>query len=219
MKPIKIISYFSDLPGLDYYTKSSYNFLQDCFVHGLEPHVVELESTNDYRKNCLRKPKFILECIEQFKCPVMWIDIDSRIVSNMNELLNSTQEFDIGLCFIGLGNNIRFDAPPKASPIIFNYTESGLSVLKKWVDECQINLDSGGNFFDHEVLVNNVLPSLATQQLKIKILDGSYCVYAHTKENITKHIIMGISAHQHKKEGLRNMGYDDARIRGEVGDI
>jgi hypothetical protein len=218
MKNIKIISFYSDLPGLNYYTEAYNNFLLCCKNNNLDPYIEQLNSSQNYRLNCLKKPKFILDTILKLKQPVMWIDIDSTIHTSMPELLKSEEQYDIGLCFPGYGSNINLNRPPKASPIIFNYNQKGVAVLSRWVEECEKNISGGGNFFDHEVFVDYVLPILNANALKIFTLDEQYCTTQNTNPNFYRHITMGIAKHEHKKQGLRDMGMTEHRIKAETGE-
>jgi len=215
MSTIKLISYYSDLPGLDYYKNCSEEFLQNCLYFNIDAHVQNLESAGSYRLNCLRKPQFILDCLIKFNTAVMWLDIDSKIHTNL-PVLNNNLNFDIGLCYLGFGKELLTNLPPKASPIIFNNTELGIYILKQWIHECENNIKTNGHFFDHEVLVDFILPKLSN--IKVLGLDQMYCMPDSANfANIPRHVTMGIAKHEHKKQGLREMGHDEARIQMEIG--
>ena len=100
MTTIKLISFYSDLPGLDYYKTCANDFLTSCSNFNIESHVQNLESTGSYRLNCLRKPQYILDCLLKFNTPVMWLDIDSKIHTNLPILNTNDLNFDIGLCYL-----------------------------------------------------------------------------------------------------------------------
>ena len=103
---------------------------QDCKRLNLEHHIVERQSSDDYRKNCNIKPFFIKESLEKFKNPILWMDVDGSLVSRpdllfTDEILN----YDIA------ANRTLNDASKiHVGSIWFNYTKSTMSFINDWCE-------------------------------------------------------------------------------------
>ncbi|MFM7851763.1 MAG: hypothetical protein ACKO96_07535, partial [Flammeovirgaceae bacterium] len=73
------VTYFSDLNESSFYRDSANKLESKIKLLGGRIHKEELPSLGSYANNCLRKPKFILNCILRFNEPVIWIDADSEV--------------------------------------------------------------------------------------------------------------------------------------------
>lgn len=75
MMPL-LISYFT----ADWkYPQHAYELRQQCDALGLDHHIEERPSAGGYIQNCCIKPQFILDCLERFQRPVLWVDVDASI--------------------------------------------------------------------------------------------------------------------------------------------
>lgn len=99
---------------------------KQCDDLGLDHHIVEREGTDSYLSNCRMKPAFILECMRQFKRPLLWIDVDGGILKK--------PEFFVDL-------DVDFAAkkmPPNRNrewhvgTMWFNYSDNCLFFVTKW---------------------------------------------------------------------------------------
>jgi len=113
------------------YPEFARQLTHDCEKLGLEYHIIEKQSNNDYAKNCNIKPFFIKEMLEKFKRPILWMDIDGSIISKPNlfftdEILN----YDIA------ANRGRSN-PEKihVGSIWFNYTSITMAFINDWCDK------------------------------------------------------------------------------------
>lgn len=221
-KNFKVISFYSDLPNTSYYTDCYNIFKNRCQINNLDPYIENLKSTNSYRLNCLRKPKFILDVLLKLKMPVFWVDIDSLICSNLNEINDLKFDYDLAFSYSYINVTPKIahlnKLIPKASPIYFNYSENSINFLIKWVHECEKNEKQNGILFDHEILVENFISTMF-EMCRIYTLNYTYCLPLNEKTIINDYsnIVMGISKHEYKKEDLRKMGLCENRIKQETG--
>jgi hypothetical protein len=164
-----------------------------------------MESTGDYRLNCLRKPEFILKLIQQKQKPIVWMDIDSVIHKELiafDKLVEN--QADLGFAYPIIKPEDISMSNPKASPIFCNYNEKVILFLQKWIDECKISIENNENFFDHEILLMRVLPHM--KNLKIGILPIQYCVWPNKcPQGVEPHITMGIANGKSKEKNIRDL--------------
>jgi len=52
----------------------------ECMALGLDSYIERRPSAGGYLENCCQKPTFLLECLERFRRPVLWIDVDGSIL-------------------------------------------------------------------------------------------------------------------------------------------
>jgi hypothetical protein len=112
------------------YPKYAKQLQVDCDRFGLEHHIVELTSQDDYVKNCNMKPFFIRDMLHKFQSPVFWIDADGTINSKPELLLTKTiKNFDIA------ANRSRQDSSRiHVGSIWFNYTPTVIELVEAWCD-------------------------------------------------------------------------------------
>ena len=125
MYPLKVISFYT--PDWDY-PKYADLLKKDCDRLGLDHYIVEKPSTNSYVGNCQIKAFFIRDSLEQFKCPILWIDADGSLLKSPDLLIDQNMaQFDIA------GNH------PVGSPhrvhvgsLWFNYTDAAKKFIDVW---------------------------------------------------------------------------------------
>lgn len=200
----ELISFYSDVDDNTYYSDHAKRLKQQCSELNIPTDFRELPSLNDYRLNCLRKPKFILNMIQEKKKPIVWMDIDTVIHKELvvfDEIINNG--VDLGFAYTAMNKDQINPLQPKASPIFINYTENGLEFINMWVSECEKSLAKNETFFDHEVLLFRVLPFLK-KKMKLACLPIEYCVWpGRCPPGIDPYITMGIAGGKSKEENLR----------------
>lgn len=213
---MKIISYYCDIGDNTYYSDHAKRLDQDLSHFDLDYEIAELESFDNYRLNCLRKPKFILEKIKEYKQPILWLDVDSYVHRNLNifdqfdnsdyDLIYATESPDWG--------------PLKASPIYFPYKEKTLEIIESWVDDCNKCIESNHPFFDHEVLLWITLARYMEHPherhkwypenpIKVLALGREFCTWPQAFNPNGTVITMGISDGESKEQGLIELGVSD----------
>ena len=71
-----IVSFYTD----DWlYPTHARQLRAECNRLGLDSHIERRPSAGGYLENTCQKPTFLLECLERFQRPVLWIDVDGSI--------------------------------------------------------------------------------------------------------------------------------------------
>ena len=52
----------------------------ECESFGVPYKIEQLKSTGSYLKNTCLKPQFILDCLNDLKSPVLWVDVDASLL-------------------------------------------------------------------------------------------------------------------------------------------
>lgn len=209
----KIISYFCDVDeGSTYYSEHAKFFVKNMQKLQANYYVEEIHSKGSYRNNCLYKPHFILKCMEEFKCPIIWIDIDSYV----HRPLDMFAKANADVIFVANSINEKGKFIPKASPIYLNQTEKSFNFIKQWIEKCDFYLKNEKKFFDHEVMLE-VLDEI---ELDIVLFGKQFCLFADESEFHENPVItMGISGGVSKVKGLKDMGHDEKTAKSNAREL
>ena len=160
----KIISFYTDD---DNYVKCSQNFLASLKKLGITNfHIEKISSSGNWEKNCNYKSEFIHRCLNTFKEPVLWVDIDATLEDF--PIVPSCADFAIHL----------WDGWEFASgTVFFNYTDRALKLVEHWCELSKLKpllwdqmlLDEAWNF----VSKNNSLITYWLSERYIHIFDIS----------------------------------------------
>lgn len=202
----ELISFYSDIDGNTYYSDHAVRLKNQCAKLNIPTDFRQLDSLNDYRLNCLRKPKFILSLLEEKKKPIVWMDIDTEIHRELvvfDEIADGPG--DVAFAYTAMTEQQLNPLYPKASPIFLKYNDVALEFMNMWIDECNKSLNAGETFFDHEILLFRVLPFMH-RKMKIACLPIEYCVWpGKCPPGIEPYITMGIASGESKEKNLRSM--------------
>tara|TARA_Y100000385_G_C13087580_1_gene637157 strand:- start:864 stop:1496 length:633 start_codon:yes stop_codon:yes gene_type:complete len=194
----KVISFYSDVNEDKYYTKCADRLREMSSRFSIDLYLEEKVSLGSYRNNCLSKPKFIKDKLEQFKQPIVWTDVDT-VFRKYPQSFDEVPE-DVDVAFSSSAPNI---AGMKASPLYFNYSSNAMVFLDEWINRSeQVLLEMDVNF-DHEVLFG-VVGSLMSS-MKFGVFPPTYCVWP---QDVNEHTVieMGMSDVPDKIEVLKQMG-------------
>ncbi len=136
---MKVITFYSDPPGSNYYSKHAETWVSNVESYGLDYHIEKLDS-NDYWVNTRRKPQYILDCLEKFKETVLWVDVDT---------IFKTYKPYISHPFIALKQNT---SQLYSSCLHFEYCEETINFLQTWRDLCIENANDVSPQGDHHYL-------------------------------------------------------------------
>lgn len=130
----------------------------ECDQYNLQSYIVELPTTGDYKANTRMKPKFIRDCLIEFKQPVMWIDVDGYILKHIDINLSG---FDMAACKMPPGTERTY----RVGTLVFNYTEPALHLLELWVNSATHSTDEAAfetacQKFHGELKVHELSPSI-----------------------------------------------------------
>lgn len=127
-----VISFFTNDWEYPKYAKS---LTQDCIRLNLDHHIVEKQTTGNYKLNCNIKPEFILETINNLKRPVLWVDVDCSIMK-YPELLAIDPLYDLALNKTPWNDN-RWSV----GHIYVNFTPTSINFIQVWIDHTKSTID------------------------------------------------------------------------------
>ena len=133
------VTYYSDISPNTFYSDSAKKLKNKIESLGGRIYVEQLPNLGSYAMNCLKKPKFILECLNKFQEPVIWIDADSEVHSLPIEM----DELDVDVACVEKANGC-----PESALIYFNNTEGSVSFINSWLTGCAVDVPE----LDHPVL-------------------------------------------------------------------
>lgn len=133
------VTYYSDTAPSTFYKECAISLESEIKNLDGRIHVECLNSMGSYEKNCLRKPQFILDCLEKFNEPIIWIDADSKVNSLPIEMDSITED---------VGCVVKSCKTPESALIFFNNTTNSKEFLKRWIFNVGINTPE----LDHPVL-------------------------------------------------------------------
>lgn len=133
------VTYYSDIPPSTFYRDGAIKLKTRIEELGGRIYTEQLPNLGSYAMNCLRKPKFILDCLNKFNQPLIWIDADSLVNSLPSELDNI--EADIACVE-------KANGCPESALIYFNNTCGSRSFINNWITGCAVEAPE----LDHPVL-------------------------------------------------------------------
>lgn len=139
-----------------------------------------IKSKGTWLENVKYKPKFILDMLNEHKCPVVWIDADSIVRQTPTVLFylaNSDADF---------AAHWRDDSQLLSGTLFFNVTGGSQRLLAEWV---RLTLEFK-DWTDQAVL-QHVIEVNLVPDLKIDRLPASYCqifdTMAHNGDPVIEH--------------------------------
>ncbi len=121
---MKLISFYCDVDGGNFYKNSSKNLIQDCIDFGIDYHIDEYNFGTSWIDNVRAKPTFILEMMEKFNQDLLWLDIDCRINKNIDFPTDSDWLVDF-----------KKNGSPHDYVHIIKNTEENKQFLLEWIKE------------------------------------------------------------------------------------
>ena len=75
----EVISFFSDVDERTYYSDHADRLIIECNELGIPYDIQEKPSLGDYQSNCLSKPQYILDKLNEKQKPILWLDVDTYV--------------------------------------------------------------------------------------------------------------------------------------------
>ena len=207
-----LISFYSDIEDKTYYSDHASRLKEECNTLGILNNIRWKESLGSYQLNCLSKPQFILDMLERFKQPLLWMDVDSQL----HKPLDIFDQFDESVDMVVATANGMLSGM-KASPLYFRNTDKAKEFINAWITTTKDILENDIGVFDHEPLFG-LIPKYI-KKMNIHYVGPEYCIWpGHTNENT--YITMGLADAESKKESLRSLGMAEDLIEWQTpGDI
>lgn len=207
-----LISFYSDIEGRTYYSDNAKRLIGECESLAIPHDIREKETLGTYQLNCLSKPQYILDRLNELNRPIIWMDIDSKI----HKPLIIFDQFDESVDLVIATANGQLSGM-KASPLYFGNTEMAREFLSAWIDTTKKILENDDGVFDHEPLFGLVADY--SKKMNVKAVGPEYCIWPrHTNENT--YVTMGLADAESKKESLRKLGMAEDLIEWQSpGDV
>ena len=207
-----LISFYSDIEDKTYYSDNANRLREECKDLDIQCSIQHKESLGSYQLNCLSKPQFILDMLERFNKPLLWMDVDSRL----HKTPDIFDQFDESVDMVVATANGMLSGM-KASPLYFNNTDKAKEFINAWIASTKDILENNVGVFDHEPLFG-LIPTFI-KKMNIGYVGPEYCIWpGHTNENT--YITMGLADAESKKESLRSLGMAEDLIEWQTpGDI
>ena len=201
---LEIVSFFSDVDGNTYYSDHAKRLIKECDRLGVPYDIREKKSEGSYQKNCLSKPKFILDMLMTKRKPFIWLDVDSYLLKQPDVFDLMIEDFDIAFA-----TALPSIGGIKASPIFINNTPNAEEFLVSWIKNAEITLQENMKHFDHESLFG--LVDFYRKRIRVGFAGPEYCAWPKAQNENTV-IMMGLSDVESKKVNLRAMGISEESI-------
>ena len=210
----EIVSFFADIDHRTYYSDHAKRLRKNCEELGIPCDIRQLESTGSYRVNCLSKPRFLLEILQEKKKPFIWLDVDSIVHRRLDIFDGFASKYDLAFPYIGTFNPLM----PNVSLIYINNTQVVHEFLNFWIEECKKNIfGSGRKVFDHEILICEVMPVFFLK-MNIKQLDPGFAILPGqtSPEGISPTMTIGIADGDSKRNSLIEMGMTPEAVEANL---
>lgn len=122
------------------YPQHAERLKRECESFGVPYKIDPLKSTGSYLKNTCLKPQFILDCLNELKAPVLWVDVDASLLGKP-----SCFYCDIEHDFAARRMSEHRDRTWHVGTMWFNYTPSMISFIERWIENT-------GNLSDESAL-------------------------------------------------------------------
>ena len=209
----EIVSFYADIDGRTYYSDHAVRLRKNCEALNMPHDIRPLESRGEYRLNCLAKPRFIKEILEEKKKPFIWMDVDSLIHEELSAYDELQDKCDVAFAYQAIPPNVPVQLP-KASPIYINNTPITIEFINFWIERCRLNeIDPIKKVFDHEILMHEVLPHYIPK-MRIGVFGINYAIWPGTEipEGMKPMITMGIADDESKEKSLREMVLNEKTV-------
>jgi hypothetical protein len=198
-----LISFYSDIEDKTYYSDNANRLRKECKDLDIHCSIQHKESLGSYQLNCLSKPQFILDMLERFKQPLLWVDVDSRL-HKTPDIFDQFEGVDMA---VATANGML--SGMKASPLYFSNTDNAKEFINAWIKTTKDIIEGDVGIFDHEPLFS--LIPMFIEKIDIRWVGPEYCIWpGHTNENTV--VTMGLADSETKKENLRKMGLSEDLI-------
>ena len=198
-----LISFYSDIEDKTYYSDNANRLRKECQDLDMQCSIQHKESLGSYQLNCLSKPQFILDMLERFDKPLLWMDVDSRL-HKTPDIFDQFESTDI----VVSTSNGKLSGM-KASPLYFSNTDNAKEFINAWIKTTKDIIEGDIGIFDHEPLFS--LIPMFIEKIDIRWVGPEYCMWpGHTNENTV--VTMGLADSETKKENLRKMGLSEDLI-------
>lgn len=146
------------------YEKEVKDLITSCECLGIEYCIEAREDLGSWDKNCCQKPLFILECMEKYNRPLVWVDADAIV---MQKITLHYDNVDLALYFNNRSRNEARSATIYIAPTVF-----AKDFVLQWYEYCLKALSKGQPvpYADQSVLCDalKASPALRVAELPLE---------------------------------------------------
>ena len=148
-----------------------------CEKWNVPYYIQPLESQASWEENCSLKSRFVLETLEKFKTPLLWVDADAELIEA------PPHSFPYEFATV-IHEELKENHPSKVvSCVIYTtHTEKTLRIIHKWIERCDAY---GGKEWDQialkEALKNEIVDALPKEYSMIydRLEEGDHPIILH----------------------------------------
>ena len=117
-----------------HFKKEAETLIQSCQDLNLNYEIDAIDSLGSWEKNCCFKPQFIGEKLKKLKTPVLWVDVDARIIQKPDLFLSFPFDFSV----YSDPTLPDTDASKVLTGTVYaSFSEKTFKLLALWNFECQ----------------------------------------------------------------------------------
>lgn len=130
------------------YEKEVENLISSCKSYEVEHYVEGISSFGSWELNCAYKPFFLLQKLQEFERPLLWVDADAVF----KQKLEWIQQFDLDIS-TRIQDNLSENHHSKVitGTVFVNHTPSAKKILTQWCKKCTetlLNEDRAEEFWE-----------------------------------------------------------------------
>ena len=123
-----IISYHTPDP---YYSKMGRKLRGQLESCGLDHLIAEVDASDGWCANCLKKPLFCFNQLLELDRPLLWLDVDSNLWRDPTAVIERcVADYDVAVAAIEEESKVSI----QSAAVFINATPGGLKFVKQWVD-------------------------------------------------------------------------------------
>lgn len=122
--PLVISFYTAGTP----YEQEIETLIESCQRFNLETHIEGLDPVGSWVENCAMKGPFVLDCLQRFARPVLWLDADAEVVRY--PALFDNADFDVAAYRNREGELLSGTA-------YFAASDEAIALAARWAERCQ----------------------------------------------------------------------------------
>lgn len=138
--------------GREPYASYAAALAESCRQIGLDVHIARRPDRGSWVENVALKGPFMRSCMERFRRPLLWIDVDGRVVQAPEALYGAEEDFAIhavtrnwnwrpvGRSLMALPESWPRELGPKwflTGTVFVNRTPGGRELLERWAQRSQ----------------------------------------------------------------------------------
>jgi hypothetical protein len=156
---------------------------ESCKEQGVRLHSKRLDPAGTWRENCAMKGQFVLDCLLEFKCPVVWVDADAQLKAKPRLFQKIGCDF---AAFWPEGRRTLL-----SGTLFFNFSDKAIHLATEWAKACQ---QKGEKVWDQKLLTKVFEGVKAKKSPIFCHLPQGYCkiwdarwLKGETKEEVVVH--------------------------------